>query len=187
MGSTVFNQKSFSPAKSYFAALQLWCDWAAGCAWMTSIQSKTSLAVFCYCVNNYYFFFIVSVLLCAFCGEGITGGFRCGHKNTSTLSSLIFSIRHLVPDLIRNNRAVYRFLKITQLFFPLQNCQGNRVIWNLHVVISRARPPLCFFNPLLLWFIVKLQSAPSHCDAGQHSPTEKHRRRLSLQIVIRQC
>lgn len=82
-----------------------------------SVQNKFG-SFLLLCKQLFFFFFIVSVLLCPFSGEGTTGGFRCAHKNTSTLSSLIFSIRRLVPNLIRNNRAVYRFPKMAQLFFP---------------------------------------------------------------------
>lgn len=85
-------------------------------------------------------FFIVSVLLCAFCGEGITGGFRCGHKNTSTLSSLIFSIRRLVPNLVRNNGAVYRFPAITQLFFPSKTAR-EIVSFEISMLLSVEQDP----------------------------------------------
>lgn len=185
MCSTVFNLKSFFffLAKSYFPALQLWCDHVQGLLDVPerhSLSLKNKFASFLV-LNNLFFYCFVRQF--TFCGWDITGGYRHGHKITSALSSVIFSIshKHLVPKLFQKQSCclqvtedhtkihvyIYKKLKTCKLKFSCCNQLGETPPPSFFFFLS-------FFNLVPVWFIIKLQLAPSY---WKHRSVVAHRRK----------
>lgn len=86
MGSTVFNQKYFSLPKSYFAALQLWCDGNDAPEWH-SFNPKSMFAYFLLLnkyVLSYPFCFPSCFFLLEFFFLDIATRVGCGQKSKLT-------------------------------------------------------------------------------------------------------
>lgn len=160
-----------------------WCAGAAGCAWATFPQFKNKFGSFLV-LNNPFFIVLFNSL--HFAAEISPEGTDTVMK--SRLLSATWSIP-LVTNIwcqsyFKNKVVVYRLLKITlkymcickkvkscQLKFPCCNQLGETP----HFFRS-------FFNLVPVWFIMKLQLAPSHWT-GQWSPTEGNRRQRSLHMM----
>lgn len=155
MGSTVFNQKYFSLPKSYFAALQLWCDGNDAPEWR-SFNPKNTFAYFLL-LNKWvlsYPFCFPSSLSFSFFFLDIATRVGCGQKSKLTPRNNFF---RSVSGAIAQSKA---WKRLGHFFI----CTARETL-DFH---QPLRVPFCFLTVLPLWFVSEL---PWHRSAFTHRET----------------